>query len=122
MAEQDDIRDDLDTEVFQAFGKEVTLNSLSSPTYNIYGDEEVVSSASSTITIVPYNIIDKRQSHQAFGEMEEGEMDAAVRYDIDININDQLTINSETWLVKNIEINDLPDNVVTIVRLTRQQN
>lgn len=122
MADQDDIRDDLDTEVFEVFGKEVTLNSLSSPTYNTRGEMEDVASVASTITIVPYNIIDSRQSYESFGNIEEGEMDAAIRYNIVVNIDDELVFEGDTWLIKDISPNYLPDNVVTIVRITRKHD
>ena len=122
MTEQEDIRNDLDSEVFQVIGKVVTLNSLSAPTYNDWGEEVVVANSQSTVTIVPYNITDKALSQEAWGDMQPGEMEAAVRYDQALNIKDYFTIEGEEWDVVNIEKNYLPDNVVTIVRLQKQQD
>lgn len=121
MTKQATIRNKLDSKVFNVIGKTVTLNSKSSPTYNIRGEEEDATITSSSIVIVPYNIMFREQSYEAFGDIESGEKDAAVRYDVDINIDDYLEIESENWIVKAIEKNYLPDNVVTIVRLSRSQ-
>jgi len=122
MALQDEIRNDLDTEIFAVIGKEVVLTSLTSPTYNDRGEEETVASSLSTITVVPYDITSDKRTHQAFGNLNEGEMDMAVRYDVIINIGDQTEIDSNVWEVLNISKNFLPDNVVTIVRLAKDHN
>jgi len=120
MGKQDIIREQLDSKIFGVLGKTVTLNSQSAPTYNSRGEIEVASASQSTVTIVPYNVIDARQSYQSFGNLEEGEMDAAVRYDVTVAVDDYFTIEGEQWNVKNITKNYLPDNVVTIVRLKLQ--
>jgi hypothetical protein len=122
MAKQDTIRIQLDNKVFIPLGKTVTLNSISAPTYNSRGEIEATSASQTTVTIVPYNIIDERQSYQKFGDLKEGEMDAAVRYDTTVNIYDYFEIEGVNWYVKDIELNYLPDNVVTIVRLSKEQS
>jgi len=122
VSKQDAIRTQLDTKVFSVLGKTVTLNSKSAPTYNSRGEIEIASASQSTVTIVPYNIIDSRQSYENFGDLNAGEMDAAVRYDVTIDIDDYFIIESENWIVKEIVKNYLPDNVVTIVRLKKQEN
>lgn len=119
MAEYDDVRTDLDDFIFTPYGKTVTFISKSSPIYNTRGELENVTNTSSSVTIVPYNIAFKRQSHQAFGDLNEGDMDAAVRYSVTVEIDDVFTIDSINWRVKLIEKNYLPENVVTIVRLTK---
>jgi hypothetical protein len=121
MAEQDDIRDDLQNEVFDVIGKTVTLKSKSTPVYNTRGEEESSTLNSSSITIVPYNIDHKTETFQPFGNLDEGEMLAAVPYEETVEIGDLLTIEAEDWEIKAIERNYLPDNVVSIVRLARVQ-
>ena len=113
------IRSKLATKVFDVIGKTVTLKSKSSPVYNSRGEEENQTYASSSITIVPYTISHNKTSHQPFGELKEGDMDAAIPYDVTIAKEDLITIESEDWKVRDLERNYLPDNVVTIVRLTR---
>ena len=122
MAIQDEIRDDLDIEVFGEIGKVITLISQSAPTYNSRGEEEDVVATSTQITAVPYNITQDRQTFEEIGNINEGEMFVAVRYDQVIAVNDQMTIESENWFVKDIEKNYLPDNVVTIVRIAKTQD
>ena len=119
MAKQDDVRTKLQTKVFAVIGKQVTLKSKSSPIYNDRSELESETSSESTITIVPYNIINNRQSHQPNGNLDEGEMQVAIPYDVTVNIDDELTIESEDWTIKEIERNYLPDNVVTIATIVR---
>ncbi len=119
MTEYEDMRTDLDNDVFSVLGKSVTFISKSLPIYNTRGELENITNSSTTVTIVPYNIAFKRQSHQAFGDLTEGDMDAAVRYSVTVAIDDVFTIESINWRVKLIEHNYLPENVVTIVRLTK---
>lgn len=122
IAKQDIIRTKLQSKVFDVFGKNVTLISKSAPVYNDRGELEGETETNSSITIVPYNIIDKRQTYEAFGQLNEGEMDAAIPYTVTVNIDDSLLIESERWLIKEIAPNYLPDNVVTIVRLSKKQD
>jgi 1-aminocyclopropane-1-carboxylate deaminase/D-cysteine desulfhydrase-like pyridoxal-dependent ACC family enzyme len=119
MAEYEDFRQDLDDFIFIPYGKTVTFISKSSPIYNTRGEIENITNSSSSATIVPYNIAFKRQSHQAFGDLSEGDMDAAVRYTLSVEVDDVFTIESLNWRVKLIEKNYLTENVVTIVRLTK---
>ena len=115
----DEIREDLEEEVFSEFGKTVTLKRKGSPVYNTWGELESHSTTETSIVAVPYNIITNRQSHQTFGNLQEGELDMAVKYDQAIAIDDVVTIESQDYNVKEIAKNFLPDNVVTIVRLTK---
>jgi len=117
---QDDVRNDLDVEVFNIIGKTVTLKSQGSPYYNDRGELENDDFTETSITAVPFNINNKDQTFQSFGNIEEGDMFMALRYDQTINIGDVITVESEDWEVKQIEVNYLPDNVVTIVQLFRR--
>ena len=119
MALQDEIREDLEEEVFSEFGKTVTLTTIGTPTYNDRGEIEDYTSSEASIVAVPYNIIENRQSHQPFGDLAEGDLDMAVKYDQTIAIDDIVTIETIEYRVKEISKNFLPDNVVTIVRLAK---
>ncbi len=119
---QNEFRLDLDEELFNVIGKSVTLTRKSSPVYNVRGEEENVTDTPSSITIVPYNIIDARQSYQSFGNLEEGDLDAAVPYTVSLDIDDVITMESVDYRIKQVDKNYLPDNVVTIIRLTKDQD
>lgn len=116
---QDKIRNKLQNKVFDVFGKSVTFKKQNTITYNDRGEEESVTYTTSTITIVPYNIITNRQTFEAFGQVEEGDFDAAVPYDVDIGQGDIITMEDEDFKVREVQHNYLPDNVVSIVRLSR---
>lgn len=122
MAEQDDVRDDLDIELFDYIGKTVTIYNQATPTYNDRGELEADAFTASSIVIVPYNITDKERTSQAFGDLPEGSMMAVLRYDQAVDTKDILLIESENWEVRMIEKNYLPGNVATIVGLVRAHN
>ena len=122
MAKQDSIRTKLENKVFSVYGKIVTFISKVSPTYDIRGDIVAYGTDSTSETaIVPYNIISNSQTYEAFGALNSGDMDAAVRYSLSIKLDDIFVIDSTRYLIKNIQPNYLPDNVVSIVRLVKEQ-
>ena len=122
MALQDEIRTDLQAEVFDAFGKTVTFISKSTPIYNSWGELESNTETSTSIIAVPYDILWDRKSTQVFGQLKEGEMAMAVKYDQIVNKDDEFTIDSDNFKVVEINKNYLPENVVTILRLARVEN
>lgn len=121
MALQDEIRADLEAEVFNSFGKTVTFINKSTPIYNTWGEIESWTETQSSIVAVPYDILWDRRSTQIFGDMKEGEMAMAVKYDQTANKNDVVVIDSDRFTVVEVNKNYLPDNVVTILRLAREE-
>jgi hypothetical protein len=113
------VREKLDKKVFTPYGQTVTFKSRSSPIYNSRGEEESVTETESQVSIVPYGVVAKRLSYQAFGDLAEGEMDAAVRYDVVVNEKDIFTIDGVDYKVVLVSENPLKENVVTIVRLAK---
>lgn len=116
---QTKVRNKLHSKIFQTISKTVTFKKKSSPLYNSRGDLEGFTETESEITIVPYNIIDSRRSYQEFGDMNEGDFDAAVPYDTNVEEGDIITMEGEDWKIQQVEKNYLPGNVVNIIRLTR---
>lgn len=121
MGLQEEIRADLETEVFGAFGKTVTFIKKSTPIYNDWGEIESYTETSSSIIAVPYDITYDRKAIQRFGSLKEGEMSMAVKYDQVVDKGDLIEIESERFAVVDIMKNYLPDNVVTILRLAREE-
>lgn len=115
------LRTKLQDKVFTPYGKAVTLKTAT-PSYNDRGEVSSTSYVTSNITIVPYNIVANRQSHENFGSIQEGEMDAAVPYSVTLSVDDIIVIEEENHIVKYIEYNYLPENVVTIIRLAKEQS
>jgi len=118
---QEEFREALDEDIFDEIGKTVSLIVNGNPVYNERGELEGSTQTTVEITAVPYNIVNDRQSHQQFGEMEEGDMDMVVRYDQDIVIDNYVVVDSDTYKVKSVAKNYLPDNVATIVRITQTE-
>lgn len=115
------VRTKLVSKVFATIGKSVTLKSRDAPTYNDRGEQINGTFTESTVVMVPYGIMDSKQSYESFGEQRQGEMDIVVPYDTAIDIKDLITIETVDWEVKAKEVNYLPGNVATIVRVSRVQ-
>ena len=113
------IRNKIQTKILDKYGKSVTLKTAGTETTDTYGDIVDPDFTDSTITIVPYDIIDDREDMQPFGDMEFGDMAAAVSYSVTINVGDRIVMEGDTWEVKDVLKHYLPDNLVTIVRLTK---
>jgi hypothetical protein len=118
---QDKIRNKLQTKAFARLGKSVTLKSKSSPLLDSRGDLISAAYTSSTITVIPYDIISDNQSQEPFGNLDVGDMAVAIPYTVTVNIDDILTIESDDWLIKELNMNYLPGNVVTIARVAKLQ-
>ncbi len=122
VTKQELIRSKLDAKLFNTnLALTTTLINKSSPVYNDRGEIDSDTETSQVVKIIPYNIMNERQSHQAFGEMNEGDMDCAFRYDITMDINDIVSIDGQGYYIKQIEKNLLPEYVVTITRLSKTQ-
>ena len=118
---QEQIRNKLDTKVFAVIGKTVTWRSKDAPTYTDRGEEEDTTYTDSDIVVVPYNIVNSQTSFETIGDQDQGTMEVVVRYDVLIKLEDKLVIETVSWTVKDIEVNYLPDNVATIVRISKDQ-
>lgn len=118
---QDFVRSKLQTKVFDVIGKSVTLKSAGTPTYNDRGEAILSPYTESTVTVVPYNILTHKETFEGFGEVSEGDMDMAVPYDVIVAKKDIFTIESVDYEVRQIEQNFLPDNVVSIIRVSKVQ-
>jgi hypothetical protein len=121
MSLQDEIRADLQAEVFGEFGKTVQKVVNTAPVKNDWGEIESYTETTTNIVVVPYDIIQDRRNPQPFGELKEGDMAVAVPYDTPINKSDILIIDSLRYKISEISKNFLPDNVVTILRVSQQE-
>lgn len=121
MVTQELIRTKLQNKIFNKFAKTVTFISKLSPTYNDRGEEEGYIQSTSSVKIVPYNIVSKKQSYESFGELHSGDMDAAVPYDTTVDVGTYFSMEGINWEVKEVQPNYLPDNVVTIIRISKKE-
>lgn len=121
MSYETKIRTKLQSKAFGRLGKSVTFKSKSSPTYNNRGDELSATYTDSTITIIPYDLTNAAESQEVFGNVQAGDMAAAIPYTVTVNVGDRIVMETLTWEVKEVNLNYLPGNVVSIVRMSRVQ-
>ena len=124
ISKQELIRTKLQQKLFSEaanLANNAKLIKKSSPIYNDRGEMEAFTLVETDIKIIPYNLMYHRQSYQSFGQLNEGEFDAALPYDVDLEKGDLVKLNDEDYFVINIEQNLLPGNVVTIARFSRLQ-
>jgi hypothetical protein len=122
MSYQQKIRTKLQNKIFSTaagLAKTGVFISKTSPIYNTRGELESTTDTTGSLTFVPYNIISESISYQPFGTLNPGEMDAAVPYGVTIHIGDEVTVGSDNFTVTEVDNNYLPENVVTIIRLTK---
>ena len=83
----------LNIKIFDGIGSDLAIQSISESTVDKWGDSTKTFTSEGTIKGVPYNDIEKRNSYQAFGDLQEGEVDMAFKHDSLIQVD---------WLVTNI--------------------
>lgn len=115
----DEIRADIQKDIFDVLGKTTTLINKTTPIYNSRGEKISSTSVQSTIISVPYNIIWNRNSPQPFGQFNQGDMALFVPYDTSVAIDDLIVLENNTFKVSEIQYHYIPDNVATLLRISR---
>lgn len=120
MAKQDNFRSQLLNKLFTPFGKDVTLyipaTTISYDDYGSRSDTTVYST--STIRILDYDIIDNRKEHEMWGDLQTGERIAIAPYDVVLDVDYYIEINSVMYKINAIEKPSLPDQLVNIFKLS----
>lgn len=102
-------------------GKTVTLIKYLSPTYNDRGElENAYTQSTSSLVVVPYNIIDSSRQQEVVGDADTGLISMAVPWDTDVALKDDILMEGDYWTINLIEKNYLPNNVVTILSLVKK--
>lgn len=115
----DEIRTDIEVEIFDVLGKTITLIKKTTPIYNNRGELIDYTSTETTVVGVPYNIVWDRHSPQPFGQMSEGDMALFVKYNVDVKKDDLIVMDGDTFKVSELNYHFLPENVATLLRITR---
>lgn len=117
------IRAKLQNKLFSVYGKNVILKNPDTPTLNSRGEvESTTYTTYPDIKVVPYDIVSDKHTLESFGELQEGEMDIAVPYDTPVQDDSIFVIESVEYKVIRIGRNWLPENVVFIVRVSKELN
>ena len=119
MSLVDEVRTDIQQDIFDVIGKTVTLINKSTPIYNTRGEVVSYTSNQTDIIGVPYNIMWDRKDSQPFGDMNAGDMALFVPYTVTVKIDDEIIVESEYYKVVEIQKHFIPDNVATLLRITK---
>jgi hypothetical protein len=118
MVNTDSIRSKIEAKIFVNLGSTAIRSSLIVGSNDKWGDRSDSYASSESITIVPWGYLYTGEEFFDFGDMEEGEVDIAVRYSQALNVGDKLTWNTKFYKVKDVEHYIVKDaNLVKVARL-----
>lgn len=103
MATLNSIQSKLATKVFDKLGSDTIVTNMTSSTTDKWGYKAKTWNAGTTVSAVPYNMIDVRNEDNPLGQLDEGDMDIIFKHDVTIDEDDKVTFNSKDWIVKAIE-------------------
>lgn len=119
MVNATNIREKINTKVFDALGSTATLQLETSTLLDKWGDESATYGTATNIVVVPWYDLFSEKTYEAFGEPINGALDFAVRYDQSIDVDDKLTWNTKVYKVKSIQYYTLKDTLlVKAIRVT----
>jgi len=113
------VRARLDTNLFNKYGKTVTLSSKTASSYNERGDEISFSSTPQSIVVMPYDITEDRRTYESFGSYKQGDVAMVLRYDQVVGIGDLISMEGVVFEIQEVVKNYLPGNVATIIRCSK---
>jgi hypothetical protein len=117
MVNANNVKAKIDTKVFTALGSTATLQSKSSQTVDAWGDATPTYGTSASIVVVPWRHVFNKENFEAFGDLEKGDVDLAVKSEQSIEVDDRLTWNAKIYKVKVVEYYTLKD--VLLVKAVR---
>jgi len=85
--------------LFSAHGEDATLKSFTT-TINDYGDKTITSTSSSTITVIPVNIVKSVRNIQEFGDLPD--TDIVFYSKTEPQDGNKIEWNNTTWIVKSV--------------------
>ena len=115
-----ELRDQLQQDVFDVYGTEVTFIKKSLPIYNNRGEVESVTTTSSTIKIVPYNVFTQMNNTQAWGETGEGSIYAVVPHSVNVALEDNIVFDGTIYTIKEVVSSHLVENVAKVIELVKE--
>ena len=122
MAKQDNFRSQLQNKLFTPFGKTAILYTPTTVvTYDSYGnrDEDTTAYTASDITVLDYDIIDNRKTHEMWGDLQVGERIAIAPYTVSLDVDYYVQIGGVNYKINDIEKPALPDQLVNIFKLSK---
>ncbi len=113
----------LNIKIFDGIGSNLAVQSISESVVDKWGDSTKTFTSQGTLKAVPYSDIEKRNSYQPFGDLQEGEVDMAFKYDSSIEVGWLVTnVSGIVFQIKIIEEYPFKDGLlVKIARLAKYQ-
>lgn len=112
-----ELRDQLQADIFDVYGTEVTFIKKSSPIYNNRGEIISNTTTSSTVKIVPFNMFLQNNIANPWGETNEGSIYAVVPHSVSVALEDQILMNDKTLVIKEVVSSHLVENVAWVIEL-----
>ena len=115
------IRNKINTKVFNGLGSIVTLYSVASSTaVDKWGDATAAYTLIGSVSAVPWNLLSDREGFQPFGELSEGDVDMAFKYDQSLEQGYKATVMGKDYVISVVEEFPIKDgNLVKIARLRK---
>lgn len=121
MVSVTNIRNKIETRIFDGIGSSAEYYASSTRTDNEYGDVTETFDTPVSITIVPWNNMYSQQSFESFGVLEKGEVDIALKYDQTISVYDKIVYDSRTFRVKQVDNYNIKDAVIVKVARLKEE-
>jgi hypothetical protein len=115
------IQSRIENKIFSRLGSIVVRTPYTSQVVDKWGDATITSGSSENVTAVPYNYLQNNEMFEKFGELVDGETLMAFKHNQGLNINDVITFDGKTFIIKEITKFPLSDgNVLKVARLTER--
>lgn len=115
------IQGKIETKIFNRLGSTVVRSPYLSQTNDKWGDNTPTYDTNEDVTAVPYNTFESKELFRPFGDLIDGETIMAFKHGQSLNPKDKITFNSQTLLIKEIEVFPLSDGfVLKVARLVEQ--
>lgn len=103
MSRLSSIQNKIQVKIFDGIGTSGTLETVNTNSTDKWGDATISYNTATTLSIVPYNLIDYNRAYMPFGDLGEMESDAVIPYDTSFGVNDRITFDGQAYKIINIE-------------------
>lgn len=119
------LRNKIEAKVFDNLGSTFLRSAYTQGSNDKWGDNpsESYAAPGTSIVAVPWLHIKNRNTYQPFGDLQEGDVDMAFKYNQTLVVNDMLysSVLSQSYLIKEIEEFPLADGLlVKVARLHKK--
>lgn len=113
------LQNKINTKIFDGLGSHLVVSSVSGST-DKWGDKTFIYTSIGTVSAVPWMHIKNSEDLQPFGELEIGSVDMAFKFNQTLSVGYKATLNSEDYLITEIEEFPLKDGIlVKVARLKK---